>query len=175
MIVVTTFLRSAAIALAGAVLAIGVGGTAYAHDDIAGSTPPSGAIVDDPISEVVIDFGEGVGEVEMILLDPDEEVVDGTTTTIISETEARIDFPELDRQGVYIVRYLAPVTNDGHLLAGAISFTYGGSGGSSNVVPILLFCGFAIVVLSIGAWFSWRRYQALRDAEVDDELADAPA
>jgi hypothetical protein len=40
-------------------------------------------------------------------------------------------------------------------------------------LPILLFCAVAIVGLSIGAFFSWRRYKALSASEVDEDLADA--
>ena len=65
------------------------------------------------------------------------------------------------------------VTADGHTLAGAIQFTYGAEGGSDSTGAILLFCAVAIVVLSIGAFFSWRRYRALRASEVDEDLADA--
>lgn len=148
------------------------GGTAGAHDDIASSTPESGAMLDAPIAEVTVDFGEEVGDVEMALIGPDDQIVQPATVTQTSPTTARLEFPELETEGVYFVRYLAPVTADGHTLAGAITFTYGDAGGSSNVVPILLFCFAAVVVLSIGAFFSWRRYRALRASEVDEDLAD---
>lgn len=159
-------------ALFGSLVVLLVGaGAARAHDDIASSTPASGTTVDEPISEVTIDFGEVVADVEMALLDPDDQIVQPSVTEVVTPTSARISFDELDREGVYIVRYLAPVVDDGHTLAGAISFTYGSAGGS-NVGAILLFCGVAIVVLSIGAWFSWRRYRHLSGSEVDQDLAD---
>ena len=161
-----------AAALLGSLVALLIGaGPAHAHDDIASSSPPSGTTVDEPISEVTIDFGEVVADVEMALLDPDDKIVEPSVTEIITPTSARISFDELDREGVYIVRYLAPVVDDGHTLAGAVSFTYGSAGGS-NVGAILLFCGVAIVALSIGAWFSWRRYRALSASDVDEDLAD---
>ncbi len=147
-------------------------GLAGAHDDIVSSDPASGSQLDDPISEVTIEFGEEVADVEMALIGPDDEIVEPTTTQSLTATTARIEFAELEREGVYFVRYLAPVVDDGHTLAGAIQFTYGSAGGSSNLVPILLFCAIAIVVLSIGAYFSWRRYRAISGSDVDDDLAD---
>ncbi|MGI9646562.1 MAG: copper resistance CopC family protein [Ilumatobacteraceae bacterium] len=149
-----------------ATLALGAG-PASAHDSIASSDPASGSTIDDPISEVTIDFGEGVANPEMAVFGPDDEIVESVTVQI-SDTAARAEFDELQTEGIYIVRYLAPVTADGHTLAGAIQFTYGSAGGDSNVVPILLFCAVAILILSIGAYFSWRRYRQL---SVDQEPA----
>jgi len=158
--------------LAGLAVALFSAAPSAAHDDIASSTPASGSTIDDPISEVTIDFGEEVSDVEMAILDPDDNVVQPSVTELIGPTSARISFDELDREGVYFVRYLAPVTDDGHTIAGAIQFTYGSGGGSTNVVPVLIFCAVTIVVLSIGAWFSWRRYRTLSGSEVDEDLAD---
>ncbi len=161
-----------ALAIAGGLAAVVLGGgTVVAHDDIASSTPASGSTIDDPISEVTIDFGEEVADVEMALLGPGDELIEPTETVLVNPTTATIQFPELDQQGVYIVRYLAPVVRDGHTLAGAIQFTYGSAGGS-NTGPLLVFAAAAIVVLSTGAFFSWRRYQALAGSEVDEDLAD---
>ena len=154
-----------AIALAAGLATLAFGAsTANAHDTIAGSDPVSGSTIDDPISAVTIDFGEGVENPEMAVFGPDDEIVESVTVQI-SDTTARAEFDELQVEGIYIVRYLAPVTADGHTLAGAIQFTYGSAGGDSNVVPILLFCGVAIVILSIGAYFSWRRYRQLSAEE----------
>ena len=163
--------RLGATLLGGIAIMIFGGGVAHAHDDITSSDPASGTTIDDPISEVTIDYGEIVADVEMALFDPDDERIEGTTVQI-SPTSTRLEFAELDDEGVYIVRYLAPVPADGHTLAGAIQFTYGSAGGPSNTVAILLFCGVAIVGLSIGAYFSWRRYRALSSSEVDEDLAD---
>lgn len=161
-----------ALAITGGLTAIVLAaGTAGAHDDIAASDPESGSTIDDPISEVTIDFGEEVENVEMAVFTPDDDVLESETVQI-TPTAAKVEFDELEQEGIYIVRYLAPVPADGHTLAGAIQFTYGSAGGPSNVVPILLFCGVAIVVLSIGAYFSWRRYKMLKTSEVDDDLAD---
>ncbi len=148
-----------AVAAGLAILLLGAG-TASAHDDIASSDPASGSLVDEPISEVTIDFGEGVESPEMAMFGPDDEIVESVIVQV-DDTTARIEFDELEDEGIYIVRYLAPVTADGHTMAGAIQFTYGSTGGGRNVVPILLFCGVAIIALSIGAYFSWRRYKEL--------------
>jgi methionine-rich copper-binding protein CopC len=165
-------LRRLAIVLLGGLIALlFASGQAWAHDDIASSTPPSGSTIDDPITEVTIDFGEEVADVEMALIAPNDDIVEPSETELVTPTSARITFAELDQEGVYIVRYLAPVVRDGHTLAGAIQFTYGSAGGS-NLFPILLFCGVAVIGLSIGAFFSWRRYRQLSGSEIDENLAD---
>lgn len=100
-----------------------------AHDDIASSDPADRSVIDEPISSAEIDFGEIIGDsVELFLTyDPgDGSTVDvGGETTKTGETTARVDFPELTVEGTYFLRYLAPVPSDGHVMVGAISFTWG--------------------------------------------------
>ena len=100
-----------------------------AHDGITGSTPENRSTIDDPISSAEIDFGIGVSDdVSMFLTyDPgDGTIVDiGGETTKTGDETARLDFPEIDVEGTYFVRYLAPVPADGHVVAGSISFTWG--------------------------------------------------
>lgn len=100
-----------------------------AHDDIASSVPADRSVIDEPISSAEVDFGEVIGDgVELFLTyDPgDGSTVDvGGETTRTGDTTARVDFPELEVEGTYFLRYLAPVPSDGHVLVGAISFTWG--------------------------------------------------
>lgn len=100
-----------------------------AHDDIASSSPESRSTIDDPIDTVEIDFGEEIGEDVKMFLTYDvgnNEIEDiGGTTVKTGATTARIDFELIDREGTYFVQYLAPVPSDGHVIAGAISFTWG--------------------------------------------------
>jgi methionine-rich copper-binding protein CopC len=150
-------------------------GQVGAHDDIASSTPPTRSTVESPISTVEIDFGEPIGDQVSMFLTYDEgdaNIVDlGGTTVKTGDTTARLDFDEIERKGTYFVQYLAPVTTDGHVVVGAITFTYGEPSGSGTEFPWPLFFGGAAAVLGIGAWFSYRR-MIVHDNE--PELASLP-
>jgi methionine-rich copper-binding protein CopC len=134
--------------------------TSSAHDEIAGSDPPSGAQLDAPIDRVTIDFGEPISDdLEMTLLydlgGSETEALPGTVHKD-GETVGVLEFEELSRPGRYFVRYLVSVPVDGHVVAGAITFEYGdGSDGTSWALWIV-FGVLAVVVLAIGAWFSFR-------------------
>ena len=102
---------------------------AQAHDAIAGSTPRSGSLLDEPIDTVEIDFGAEIGEtVELFLQyrtsDGVEEDIGGTTTKTGPQT-AQLDFDLLEREGTYFVRYLATIPSDGDVLFGEINFSIG--------------------------------------------------
>ncbi|WP_423981005.1 copper resistance CopC family protein [Ilumatobacter sp.] len=159
------FLR--VLAAGGVLLATVIAGsvTVAAHDDIAGSTPESRSTLDEPISTVEIDFGEVISDDVTMFLSYDlgdnefEEI--GGTTVKTGDTTARLDFDEVEREGTYFVRYLAPVPVDGHVIAGAISFIYGSpSSAGADSFPLLPFIGVALVVLAVGGWFSYRRMVA---------------
>ncbi|RLE16210.1 MAG: hypothetical protein DRJ50_15275, partial [Actinobacteria bacterium] len=96
---------------------------ANAHDDIASSNPESGTVVDEPITEVTIEFGVPVNDdVELALFGPgDDNLIEDTTTVILSPTSARIEFAPVEEEGMYIVRYLTTATVDQHFLVGAVS------------------------------------------------------
>ena len=133
-----------------------------AHDDIRSSTPTSRSTLSEPISTVEIDFGEVISDdVAMFLVYDlgDNEFEDiGGETVRTGETTARLDFDEVEREGTYFVQYLAPVPVDGHVIAGAISFTYGSpSTGGSGGFPVVPFIVGALIVLVIGGWFTYRR------------------
>ena len=136
-------------------------GASLAHDEIESSDPESGAVLDEPISEVTIDFGEPISDdLDMALLydlgDSDVEQVPGVTTKV-GETVGVLEFDELTDTGRYFVRYLVTVPRDGHVLAGAITFDYGEAAGSgTNWYLWLVFGLFAAAALSIGAWYSLR-------------------
>jgi len=152
-------------------LVVGAGSVA-AHDDIAGSTPASRSTLQDPISTVEIDFGAVISdEVELFLtydLGDNEFDEIGGTTVRTGETTARLDFDEVEREGTYFVRYLAPVPLDGHVIAGAISFTYGSpSTGGSDGFPIIPFAIGAAVVLAIGGWLTYRRMLTSSESHED--------
>lgn len=153
---------------------ISAGTAAFAHDEIASSNPPSRSVLDDPISSVEIDFGEQIGEVadglsmDLTYDEGDANIVSlGGTTVKTGPTTARVDFDELEREGTYFVQYLAPVPSDGHVIVGAITFTYGESSSAGSGFPVIPFIGFAVLALGIGAWFSYRRMIVRDDEDTD--------
>ena len=170
------------LAIAGALaLAVSFGAGAApvtAHDDIKSSTPPSRSTLEEPISTVEIDFGEAISDdVAMFLVYDlgDNEFEDiGGETMRTGETTARLDFDEVEREGTYFVQYLAPVPSDGHVIAGAISFTYGSpSTGGSDGFPLVPFIAGAVIVLAIGGWFTYRRMLVPVDDTADESDAAA--
>ena len=120
--------------------------------------PEHQAQINEPITEVTINFGEPVDGVELGLRGPDDERIAGEVT-VISDTEARLNFAKLTEEGQYIVQYIAE--EDGHLVAGAISFTYGDRAGQcADAVIWIIFGVVAAAVLGVGAFFSFRRKNA---------------
>jgi methionine-rich copper-binding protein CopC len=139
---------------------------AFAHDEIESSVPEHKAQIDEPITEVTINFGEPVAGVELGLRGPDDERIAGDVT-VISDTQARVNFAKLTDEGQYIVQYLAE--EDGHLVAGAITFTYGDPAGEGADIGIWIIFGIvAAAILGAGAFFSFRRYNAVDDTSDDD-------
>lgn len=148
-------------------LSTSVVGSVAAHDEIATSNPENQAHLDEPISEVTIEFGEQVSDVELAIANPnDVDLV--STTTQLSDTSARLEFDELTQQGRYIVRYIAQ--EDGHLITGAITFVFGAEGEPG--VSALTWAALALLsvaILGIGAFFTLRR----RNQPVDDGPVEA--
>jgi methionine-rich copper-binding protein CopC len=152
-------------------------GGVLAHDAHVESDPASGSQLDEAITEIHFEFDEPIGDdTEIAVFDPNEVQLD-SETTLVSETAAVVTFDEIDVEGDYIARYLTSSIDDGHLLAGAISFTYGSPPSGPSTLQWVVMCVGAIAILSIGAFFSFRRYRALStddaiDSEVDDNLSD---
>lgn len=159
--------RRIAVAVAVAAAALSTGSpTALAHDEIESSTPAQGDQLDEPISEVYIDFGQPVEGIELVLVGPDDRELP-SEVVVMSDSEARLEFASLTQQGEYLVRYLAE--EEGHLVIAAFSFTYGDAGGSgAGAVTWVLFALAAMLILGIGAYFSVRRSHA-DDAEADGD------
>lgn len=157
-------------ALVGIGLASATGGVVLAHDDLAGSVPEHQAVLDAPISEVTIDFGEAVEGVELGLIGPNDEQLPGEVT-VMSDTEAKLTFDELTVEGEYLVRYLAE--EDGHLVAGAISFVYGSRDATgAGATTWILFGLAAAAILAVGAFFTLRRSRVGAvdgDSDIGDE------
>ena len=151
------------------------GGAAVAHDANVDASPASGSTIDQPISEVTLTFDTTIGDdVELAVLDPDETELDSTSSRI-SDFAAKVEFDPLDEEGTYIVRYLTTASEDGHLLVGAVQFTFGDAGGAS-IVPWIAFGVAAAAILAVGAWFSLRSHRRAAVGasvdDVDDDLSD---
>jgi methionine-rich copper-binding protein CopC len=182
--------------VAAVLLALGAApaGRAAAHDTIAGSDPEQGARLDEPISEVTIDFGEEIADEPQLALlydTGDGEIEElGGTASRSGPTTGRLEFDPLEREGRYFVRYLATVPVDGHVVAGAINFDFGEPRGSgaTELTPWIVF-GLAAVVVGGGgggggrpapggrpppppAWLSRRRHVALTAATGADPSGD---
>lgn len=148
---------------------------ATAHENLVRSDPESGTVIDEPITEVTIEFGVEVNDdVELALIGPgDDSPIEDTTTVILSPTTAKIEFSPLENKGQYIVRYLTTSTVDQHVLAGAVSITYGSSSAGSGVNWLILAIPM-IAILAIGAAWSYRlhRQQTAGSSEIDEDLSD---
>ena len=143
---------------------------AFAHDEIESSIPEHQSQINEPIDEVTINFGEPVDGVELGLRGPDDERIAGEVT-VISDTEARLDFAMLTKEGQYVVQYIAE--EDGHLVNGAITFTYGDPAGQGAGIGIwIIFAVVAVAILGAGAFFSFRRNNAPDDT-IDDDTVPA--
>lgn len=163
--------RGAGLVALATMLALVLPGVADAHEGIDSSEPASGTTIDEPISEVTIEFNDLIGDdVELALLDPDEELVESTTIKT-GESSARMEFAPLEREGTYIVRYVGSAP-DGHLLVGAISFDYGDAGSSDTAARLLLLAG-AIGILGVGALLTVRRHRLATGDAAGDEIDTA--
>lgn len=148
----------------------GLASGASAHDGLASTDPKAGSTIEQPISEVTLEFPFAVVDnVQLTLVDPDEQTIE-STTTIVSPTVARIEFAPLDRKGQYIVRYTATVVEDDHLLIGAMSFRYGSAGnGLSAAAWVVLIVGSA-VILAGGIAVSVRNQRSMRESPTTPTL-----
>ena len=156
--------RRIAVAVVAACVAIGAGSVVFAHDEIDSSVPEHQSQFDDPISEVLIDFGDPVDGVELALVGPDNGDLPGTVE-ILSGSEAKLLFEPLSTKGEYLVRFLAE--EDGHLIGGAISFVYGERAGTGvGALTWVLFGLAAVLILATGAFFSLKR---AKQANVDQD------
>lgn len=158
-----TISKATLLVLPALLVAFSAAGTVAAHDEISTSDPENQSQIDEPISEVTVEFGESVADIEMAISNPDEIDLESTTVQL-SDTTARLDFDTLTQEGRYIVRYIGQ--EDGHLITGAITFVYGSEGGpgvSAATWAIVALLG--IVILGIGAFFTLRRSQKPADDE----------
>lgn len=154
-------LRRFIVPLTVAIAVVAVPAAVSAHDEALSSDPPSGAMLDEPISEVTIDFGESIGDdLEMALVydlgNAEVEQIPATVTKV-SDTVGKIEFDQITDKGRYFVRYLVTIPADGHVLAGAVSFDYGEAAGSgTNWYLWLVFGLVGAAVIATTGWYTLR-------------------
>src|SRR6056297_1312523 len=146
--------------------------------DVRTSSPGSREVIDDAITSAEIQFNlEIEDDIELQLVydggnGVDFEDLPGVTTKVDAQT-ARLDFDELPRDGTYFVVYDGVATATGDEIVGAVSFVFGEpSGAGSSDFPWLVFVPVALVILGVGAWFSYRRMLVSADEEDDESAAE---
>lgn len=98
-------------------------GVAAAHTELADTSPDDGAQLEDPPSEVVLEFaGERIQAAEVDVAGPGGDAVGGEATVEGSDVVAAP--VEADGEGVYTVRWEI-LAEDGHTTSGAFFFVVG--------------------------------------------------
>lgn len=121
---VVSCVRTAIALLAMALVLASSANPAAAHTGFESSIPADGAVVVEPVTEIVITFSgpsEPVGEGFVILL-PTGEVVEPTEVTLVDEVSWVLRLPETLMAGVVGVRWQVQAP-DAHPIDGSFSFT----------------------------------------------------
>ncbi|MDA1385452.1 MULTISPECIES: copper resistance CopC/CopD family protein [Glycomyces] len=160
---------SLAAALVGALLGVVFGALAasgaWAHATATKTEPASGALLDAPPSEVVVEFNEPVTPVDAAtgVVAPDGDRADTGLTQNEEETTLHIAV-DADQEGTYLVGYRV-VSHDGHPVSGTFTFSVGAeteapsatalTAGTDPFVQALLYgnrwFGYAALALALGA------------------------
>jgi len=147
------------------------------NPDLRTSSPGSREVLEAPITSAEIQFNLEISDdIELQLVYDGGNGVDfddltGTTTKTGPQT-ATLDFDELPREGTYFIVYDGSAVATGDEIVGATSFIFGSpSGTDDGSFPWLVFIPVALVILGIGAWFSYRRMLVpVDDVSTDSEL-----
>jgi len=97
---------------------------AFAHAELESASPPDGAVLDSPPTEIVLTFTEAlnVPKSHMELIGPDGTQVAAGVVDPDNEKSMRIDPPELP-PGAYEIRSTAVAAHDGALKREVLTFT----------------------------------------------------
>jgi copper transport protein len=160
---------SLAAALVGALLGVVFGAlaasSAWAHATATKTEPASGALLEAPPSEVVVEFNEPVTPVDAAtgVVAPDGDRADTGLSQNEEETTLTIAV-DADQEGTYLVGYRV-VSHDGHPVSGTFTFSVGAeteapsaealTAGTDPFVQALLYgnrwFGYAALALALGA------------------------
>ncbi|MDN3240861.1 copper resistance CopC/CopD family protein [Glycomyces tritici] len=138
---------------------------AWAHATATKTTPASGALLEAPPSEVVVEFNEPVTPVDAAtgVVAPDGDRADTGVTQNAEETTLTIAV-DADQEGTYLVGYRV-VSHDGHPVSGTFTYSVGAeseapsaealTAGTDPFVQALLYgnrwLGYAALALALGA------------------------
>ncbi|MEU5156403.1 copper resistance protein CopC [Glycomyces sp. NPDC021274] len=138
---------------------------AWAHATATKTTPASGALLDTPPSEVVVEFNEPVTPVDAAtgVVAPDGDRADTGVSQNADETTLTIAV-DADQEGTYLVGYRV-VSHDGHPVSGTFTYSVGVeseapsaealTAGTDPFVQALLYgnrwLGYAALALALGA------------------------
>ncbi|WP_205324284.1 copper resistance protein CopC [Glycomyces sp. YM15] len=156
---------SLATALVGAALGALWASGASAHATATKTEPASGALLDAPPSEVVVEFNEPVTPVDAAtgVVAPDGDRADTGVEQNAEQTTLQISV-DADQEGTYLVGYRV-VSHDGHPVSGTFTFSIGAeteapsaealTAGTDPFVQALLYgnrwFGYAGLALALGA------------------------
>lgn len=104
-------------------------GTARAHAEFRGSTPPAEAVVSALPPEVLLDFSEPVGPLALLWLLPDGRRVEASAEA--RPGGLRVTPPPATGQGSYVLNWRV-ASSDGHPVGGALVFALDHPGGQAT-------------------------------------------
>lgn len=115
-----------------------MGGVAQAHSELVSTSPADGAVLDAPPTEVSFTYNEDLlpDFVKFVALDEQGATAELPVTSVEGPT-AVVSWPETLPAGAWSIEYRV-VSQDGHPINGAISFSYAGTSPSpatSSAVP----------------------------------------
>jgi len=157
--------------------------TVFVSDDpnVLRSTPFARETINEPIAEVTVEFAAEVADVRFFFSFDEGDGETFTPIEISQTAETDVDyvvtFDELDRDGTYLLNYLARYAQSDDEISGSIPFFLGAPSGENDDAsfPWLVFVPMAAVIIAVGGWFSWRRMSVADDEpsdDVDEDLAD---
>ena len=148
----------------GVLLAAGASSPAFAHDELLGSDPAAGAVVDAAPSEIELTFSgvllDEPGATEISVLDAQCRPM-GEGDPVLDGTRVRQSLSTTDAAGAVTVVWRV-VSSDGHPVAGEYSFAIGeagpepscaaepaSDGGEADLVPLVV-GGVVVLVAAVG-------------------------
>ncbi len=153
--------------------------TVLVSDDpnVTSSTPFARETIADPVDRAEIVFAAPITNVRFFFAYDEGDGENFSSITVEQEQVADdtivVSFDELDREGTYILSYLARYAQSDEEISGDIPFFLGAPssepGSSYPWLPVLLA---ASVILAAGGFFTWRRMERV-DEDADDPADDA--
>ena len=128
--------RAAGFVVAVLLAAFAVTLVALAHAELESASPPDGAVLDSPPTEIVLTFTEALDPVKshMELNGPDGTQVAAGVVDPANEKAMRIDPPELE-PGAYEIRSTAFAAHDGALKREVLTFTISAASPTPTATP----------------------------------------